>query len=81
VTAKDEALAALAAHKEHAAKVRAQLDEDDIKFVAACRDAGATWQAIADVLEKKQSDTVRKYKPKLTTETRVRPKTNMEEAS
>ncbi|MCG5464264.1 hypothetical protein MED01_002430 [Micromonospora sp. MED01] len=85
MTAKDEALAALAAHRADTAPARAQLDRErakldalDVEHVAACRNAGVTWQAIADVFGVAQETVIKKYKPKLAVETRVRPKTGKE---
>ncbi|WP_433460664.1 hypothetical protein [Micromonospora sp. CA-248212] len=82
---KDEALSDLAAHRTNTAPERAQLEREkqrldalDIEHVAACRNAGVTWQAIADVFGVAQETVIKKYKPKLTTETRVRPKTSKE---
>ncbi len=50
MTAKDDALAALAAHHTRAQQVRADLDAEALRLVAAARQADASWQKIGDAL-------------------------------
>lgn len=68
MTAKDEALSALAQHQaaidratQHLADLRAETDT----FVAACRQADATWQQIADVFGKQKTHISAKYSKRI----------------
>jgi len=55
-------------------KWQQEAEMDVVRSIAAARNAGVTWQAIADALGKKQPNIVRKYGPLLeeTREVRVR---------
>ncbi|MET8278327.1 hypothetical protein [Micromonospora sp. NPDC005174] len=72
-------MSALAAHRDRAAKLRAQLDDKDVEMVAACRNAGVTWREIGAVFGVTEVTVIKKYNKKLTIETRVRPKTSSSE--
>jgi len=68
VTAKDEALAALAAHNaevDKAAQHLADLQAVTDTRVAACRQHHATWQQIADVFGKQKSHISAKYSKRI----------------
>ncbi|MEU8334770.1 hypothetical protein [Micromonospora tulbaghiae] len=79
MTGPEEALAALTAHHTHATQTRADLDRLDVEHVAACRNAGVSWQQIATALGIKQPSAVRKYKPLIEEVRVVRPKISNQE--
>lgn len=77
---RDDALNALRAHHGHAEQVRALLEQETAKLVAAARNTQppATWQQIADALGgaaagKYPQNVRRKYMPLLDVTVRVKP--------
>lgn len=85
MTAKAEALAALAQHHARVEKVRKQLadlEQETVALVAACRDSNppGTWGEIAKVLHTTQPYAVRKYRPLLEETRTVRVKPTSKEA-
>ncbi len=65
MTAKDDALAALAAHHAKAQQIRAQLDAETLRLVAAARQHGASWEKVGDALGQLRNNARRKFEPLL----------------
>ena len=82
MTARDEALAALAAHKAAIDKAKqhvADLKAATANYVVACRQAGVIWEQIADTLGRQKTHVSAEYS-KLIEEVRtVRVKPTSEE--
>lgn len=82
MTAKDDALAALAAHNAEVNKARqhlADLEAETDTRVAACRQHHATWQEVADVFGKWKSHISAKYSKRIEEIRTVRVKPTSEE--